>query len=721
MSRQSFLRKLSSWLAVATAAMVVLCPKAAFAGASMESYISEVDGSSQPFGLYLPEPFDPDVPHPVVFHLHGGGGRADTNFPNTAFANARGWIMVKPDARGPHPLYVGLPENDVFRVLEEVRARFKVDENRIYTMGCSSGGFGSLRFAFTYPDVFAAAGVVDGPCGYFELHASYFSPVGASSEVHPARVPLLEGLSADYFAENGKHVNLYLGVDTNDSVAPTQWSYDFHDQLTQLGYEHSYHLFPGGHCSGYNSSEICQFISEHVRDPNPQHVIHRANQLKYGSAYWVRMDRLEKKLDAGRFATVVAKVTGKQKDIVEVTANGLVQFTLFLTPELVEVAEVTVVVNGESVYTGAPQKITVSSSLDESGNITGWSIDDILPRGLRKTARIEGPIDDAYMSKFLAVFGTTSKPDTSRNYAQAQGFRTEWNTVWNASISPVEDTSITAHDIATSNLILFGTADSNSIIEAINDLLPVRIWNNRIVAGATEYVGENYGVYMIFPNPLNPERYLLISHGAVEGLSLAADWLGIAFTGPDYSVFDKNIVPRRRPSDPYHTNPPYVPDTWVEGGYFDQYWRLDNDEDGMDDIFEKQIIDADPDDAVATIEDVNADHDFDGDGQDNRTEYNAGTDATDADSHFSVVSVAPDPADGANFQVSWKLAPGRSYYILWSDSMEGAWHEIAQLDPADVSDKGDVRTWTDRGTHSAMEWKKPGDCSARLYKVAAYR
>jgi len=79
MKRQKFARKLIACLAmVATAAIVLLSWKGAFAVATMESYISEIDGSQQPFGLYLPEPFDPDVPHPVVLHLHAGGQRADT-------------------------------------------------------------------------------------------------------------------------------------------------------------------------------------------------------------------------------------------------------------------------------------------------------------------------------------------------------------------------------------------------------------------------------------------------------------------------------------------------------------------------------------------------------------------------------------------------------------------------------------------------------------------
>jgi hypothetical protein len=285
-----------------------------------------------------------------------------------------------------------------------------------------------------------------------------------------------------------------------------------------------------------------------------------------------------------------------------------------------------------------------------------------------------------------------------------------------ASISPVTDTSVTQDDIATSNLILFGTADSNSVIGELNDLLPVRIWKDRIVAGAEEYRGGNYGLYMVFPNPLNPCKYVVISHGTIMG-SYEKELEALPWYWPDYVVFNTSITPSNTVQPPLV----YLPDAWVEAGFFDRCWRLDEDEDELDDIFEKRIIDADSGDGIATVEDVNPEDDFDGDGQDNRTEYNAGTDGTDPESFFTVLFANPDPADAANFQVSWKVVPARSYCVLWAESPDGPWHEIEELNPDDVSDVGDVRTWTDKGADPMMEGKKPGDCPTRFYKVTAYR
>jgi hypothetical protein len=58
----------------------------------------------------------------------------------------------------------------------------------------------------------------------------------------------------------------------------------------------------------------------------------------------------------------------------------------------------------------------------------------------------------------------------------------------------------------------------------------------------------------------------------------------------------------------------------------------DSDGDGLLDVFEQQIIDADPGDAIETVEDVLPGDDFDNDGSTNVEERDAGTDPTNPDS-----------------------------------------------------------------------------------------
>ncbi|MBB5351255.1 hypothetical protein HNR46_001491 [Haloferula luteola] len=55
---------------------------------------------------------------------------------------------------------------------------------------------------------------------------------------------------------------------------------------------------------------------------------------------------------------------------------------------------------------------------------------------------------------------------------------------------------------------------------------------------------------------------------------------------------------------------------------------VDTDQDGLPDLFEQWVIDANPDDAITSLADVLPDDDFDGDDQTNRDEYLAGSDPT---------------------------------------------------------------------------------------------
>lgn len=88
-----------------------------------------------------------------------------------------------------------LSEKDVMNVLALVRKEFNVDENRIYLMGHSMGGAGTLHLAVKYPNVWAAVGPI-APAA-FELDPQSIATVpnlpvvlvhGAADELVPVAV-----------------------------------------------------------------------------------------------------------------------------------------------------------------------------------------------------------------------------------------------------------------------------------------------------------------------------------------------------------------------------------------------------------------------------------------------------------------------------------------------------------------------------------------------------
>ncbi len=90
-----------------------------------------------------------------------------------------------------------------------------------------------------------------------------------------------------------------------------------------------------------------------------------------------------------------------------------------------------------------------------------------------------------------------------------------------------------------------------------------------ITVGEHTYFGTKYGAYFIYPNPLNRAHYVVISHRSVPGSS-AKDLEALPWYWPDYVIFDTT----RQPGACIQRKLAYLPDTFVDAGYFDAYWRL---------------------------------------------------------------------------------------------------------------------------------------------------
>ena len=117
-------------------------------------YLSPVDGSLQFYHVYVPAFYDPTQPTPVVFSLHGFGGRTGPagGGLHGRWADANAWLLVRPDGRG-NQNWDGIGEDDIFHVLADMRrstpdhAAFNIDGERLYAEGFSMGGHGAFRLA----------------------------------------------------------------------------------------------------------------------------------------------------------------------------------------------------------------------------------------------------------------------------------------------------------------------------------------------------------------------------------------------------------------------------------------------------------------------------------------------------------------------------------------------------------------------------------------------
>lgn len=136
-----------------------------------------IGDSERNYKLYLPANTD-SGPRPLVVMLHGCGqspdafalstrmnAHADTGqflvlYPAQRFtanpARCWNWFLPRNQARGS-----GEPA-EIVALVDHVARQYAVDRQRIYVAGLSAGATMSATLAACYPDVFAAAAVVDG-------------------------------------------------------------------------------------------------------------------------------------------------------------------------------------------------------------------------------------------------------------------------------------------------------------------------------------------------------------------------------------------------------------------------------------------------------------------------------------------------------------------------------------------------------------------------------
>src|SRR6185295_18608858 len=105
----------------------------------IHAYYSEIDGAVLPYGVTLPENYDPSKPARLYVWLHG----RQNNITEAEFINSAGWHWAG--------------EMDVFESIAAVKKRFNIDDKRVILRGFSQGGEGAWHISLHYPDRFAAA------------------------------------------------------------------------------------------------------------------------------------------------------------------------------------------------------------------------------------------------------------------------------------------------------------------------------------------------------------------------------------------------------------------------------------------------------------------------------------------------------------------------------------------------------------------------------------
>jgi dienelactone hydrolase len=536
------------------------------AGQVVLGYVSDIDGSVQPYGLVVPASYDPKgtKKHRLDVWCHGRGETlSELNFLTQRMGGPG--EFTPPDAFVLHLYgrycnankFAG--EIDCFEALADVQKRYRIDTDRLVMRGFSMGGAACWQFAVHYPGMWCAAA----PGAGFSETAQFLN-VFQNEKVQPTdyEKKLWHMYDCPDYAVNLFNLPTiaYSGeIDRQKQAADVMekaLKAEGMDLVHLIGPKtgHSYHA--------ETKKELNRRIDEIVakgRDLWPKVIKFQTFTLRYNECAWVGIDGMKEHWTAARVEADIAK-----PDRVIVKTNGVTALSL-LFPAFPPGKKVTVEIDGQSIPAEVRERAgqTRVRFVHHAGK---WTKAEAAPTGLRKKHGLQGPIDDAFLSRFVMV------PPSGLAMNEVVGKFVEremthaikhWRQQFRGEAIVKPDLTITNEDVENSNLILWGDPGSNAVLARIADKLPIKWTKDGIVVGKETYPAGTHVPVLIYPNPLNPNKYVVLNTGFTFR---EYDYLNNARQVPklpDWAVIDATTPMTSR-----------GPGKVVSAGFFDEEWKL---------------------------------------------------------------------------------------------------------------------------------------------------
>jgi dipeptidyl aminopeptidase/acylaminoacyl peptidase len=246
--------------------------------ATVRSTILEsFDGLGIPVHFFIPNHTSEELPRPAVVWIHGGPQEhIDPLFHNgIQFLANRGFIVVTPNVRGSTgfgKLYSLLDNGDwggghikdIVEVANFVRSLKFVDDNRLFVLGESFGGFSVMSLITQYPKVFKAAidffGITELSTFIDSLPPNEQKTVIVELGFDPRlNKAMNRAISPLYHLERIK-IPLQVHQGANDRRVPKLQSDRLVERMRQLGLAPEYYVYPDeGHGFRHIDNKLSAF------------------------------------------------------------------------------------------------------------------------------------------------------------------------------------------------------------------------------------------------------------------------------------------------------------------------------------------------------------------------------------------------------------------------------------------------------------------------------
>lgn len=541
-------------------------------------YLSKIDGSVQPYILSVPPNYKPGQkePLPIAFSCHGRNeklmelefisGKLEGLLNSSTPGDTKNKFIVY--LYGRYCCANKLAgEIDLFEAWKRVGEQFPLDKARVEVTGFSMGGGAVWHFAAHYGSdwVIATPGA-----GFSE--SERFLHLKEQGEVPPWYESALYHLyNATDHADN--FANFPVISYAGELDGQKQAGDVMEEAMAKIGLK--LERFVGPKVPHKYEPETKKLLDARVeqivqagKNFMPQRVRFDTYSLRYDNMLWITVTALEKHWTK---ATVDAQIDGgKTLRLTTQNVSSLfLEFPLKQSP-FAPNTKVTAVIDNQKVMFPEEAATTGMFPLHKVNGKWGTERPEKLPGALVKRHGLQGPIDDAFLDSFLVV-----KPSGAGMNEKSAGWAAgecnhaidHWRKQFRGEARVKEAAAVSDDDIANSNLVLFGDPQSNPLIARVLPKLPIEWTKEKLLVNGQSFPADRYVPVMIYPNPLNPKRYVVLNSGFTFR---ERDYTNNARQTPklpDYAVVD--------------TQTPPGPNGWgtlPKAGFFGEHWEWQKDD-----------------------------------------------------------------------------------------------------------------------------------------------
>lgn len=540
-------------------------------GLVVRAYRSRIDHSIQPYGLLVPDTFKPGAKSPPLrldFWCHGRNEKlSELSFVDGAQKNKGEFT---PDGAILCQLYGRFcnankfaGEVDLFEVLEDIKRYYPIDEKRLVIRGFSMGGAACWQFATHHSGLWAAAA----PGAGFAETAEFFKVFAPGKEAPPAwEQKLWRWYDCTTMAANLANTTTvaYSGEkDGQKQAADIMIQYADKEGITIphiIGPDTGHKYHPD---SKPKINEIVDVAAKKGRDdflkkerlvtysliyPGQLHQLSIFGMEKH----WERAEVTKEFTDEGELKFTTKNVTAFVAGSIDKAQPPVTKVTIDGNPFPMDPGKRVVAAfkrDGQWVRAGDLPKAELENP----------------PR--RKTVLVCGPIDHAFMSHFIFV-RPTGRPLNEKAGAWAKAEMEHaiaaWRRVFRGDAIVMDDTeALNLPQDGRSNVVLWGDVSSNKYLAKIAAKLPLKWDATSLELGPQKVEAGHHMPILIYPNPLDPTRYVVLNSGFTFREFAALNNSDQTPKLPDWAVVDINTPPG-----------PKWPGKIVDAGFFDEAWKM---------------------------------------------------------------------------------------------------------------------------------------------------